>query len=50
MPLMSDFVHDEDEVVRDATIFRDELIHCIRKVVNTLVWRIPDNSSATELV
>ena len=42
-------IHDEDEVVRDATVLGDELIHCICKVVNTLVWCIPDNSSATEL-
>ena len=42
-------IHDEDEVVRDATVLGNELIHCICKVVHTLVWRIPDNRSATEL-
>ena len=33
MPLMSDSVYDEDEVVRDATIFRDEL-NILRAICN----------------
>ena len=40
-------INDDEEIVQNATVLGDELIHSICKVVNKLIWRIPDN--ATEL-